>query len=467
MRYTLSAALVVLSTLSAAAQLPSDAQAKIAELARQTLQKTGVPSASVAVAENGKIVYAKAFGLANVNPPRSSDADMAYPIGSISKQFTAQAILLLQQRGKLSIDDPVSKYFPNFTDANKVTLRNLMTMTSGYEDFAPQDYIIPAWKHPIDPLTNVTEWATKPLDFEPGTQWQYSNTNYVILGLIVQKVSGEPLMQFLRENVLDPLHLKGVFNAYTQREKLQVTGYVSNALAPVRVLPLEATGWYFGDGDLAMPASTLAMWDVGIAEQKLLSPASYKEFETPFTLKDGQSSHYGLGVFVADLNGHPMLEHGGEVGGYVAENMLFPKDNGGLAVVVLTNEIASSAAHQIAQDIAMLLLAPQPVAAVAAKDDISAELKSLLGELAQGQIDRSKLTSDLNDYFNADTLADFKSTLAPLGPVQEVTRTRTALRGGMTYGGYKATFSNGETLMISTYLEPDGKLEQLLITGKQ
>ena len=196
----------------------------------------------------------------------------------------------------------------------------------------------------------------------------------------MQKVSGQPLMQFIRENVLDPLHLEGVFNTYTQREKLQVTGYVSNALAPVRVLPLEGNGWYFGDGDLAMPASTLATWDIGIIEQKLLSPASYKHFETPFILANGDSSHYGLGTFVYDRNGHRELEHSGEVGGYVSENIVFPDD--GIAIVVLTNQVASGAASTIGNGIAHRLL--PATASAAAPDTFAPTLKTILTGLQQG-----------------------------------------------------------------------------------
>lgn len=470
MRIFLAAALFLSASLTSpaqpspqTAQLSSQVQQQVADLATTTLKSTGVPSASIAIVENNRVVYTHAFGLANVAPPTPATADMAYPIGSISKQFTAHAILLLQQRGKLSIDDPVSKYFPNFTRANEVTLRNLMTMTSGYEDFAPQDYIIPAWRHNTDPLENATRWATRPLDFTPGTQWQYSNTNYVILGLIVQKVSGQPLMQFIRDNVLDPLHLEGVFNTYSERAKLQVTGYVSNALAPVRVLPLEGNGWYFGDGDLAMPASTLATWDIGIIEQKLLSPASYKLFETPFVLANGNSSYYGLGTFIHDRNGHRELEHSGEVGGYVSENIVFPDD--GIAIVVLTNQVASSAASTIGNGIARELL-PSAAPAAPAADTFAPTLKIILTGLQQGQIDRSLFTADANDYFNADTLADFKSTLAPLGAITSVTRSYTHQRGGMTGSTYHVTYSSGTTITVSAYTQTDGKIEQFLITAR-
>jgi D-alanyl-D-alanine carboxypeptidase len=466
MRSLLATALL-LSGVAASAQLPADIETKIAAIANDTLKQTGVPSASVAVAVDGKLAYTQAFGLANVSPDKPATASMAYPIGSISKQFTATALLLLQQQGKLSLDDKVSKYFPELTRANEVSLRNLMTMTSGYEDFAPQDYIIPDWYKEIVPLANVHVWAGKPLDFTPGTDWQYSNTNYVLLGLVVEKVSGKPLFQFLRENVFTPLHLEGVFNTYTQREKLEVTGYVSNAMAPVRVLPLEAPGWYFGDGDLSMPASTLVAWDLGIIDQKLLTPASYKQFETPFVFtsgpRAGESSGYGLGIFVQDRNGHRMIEHSGEVGGYVSENIVFPEDK--IAVVVLTNEVASSAAGKIGSGVARLLdpgIVPPP----AAPDTLAPALKTILTGMQSSHIDRSLFTDNCNAYFNADTLADFQSTLAPLGAITDVKRLRTNLRGGMTFGMYEVSFADGTRLRLTTYTRPDGKIEQLLITGK-
>jgi CubicO group peptidase (beta-lactamase class C family) len=204
-RYTASMRRILVSLGSAlfaisvpagiSAQLTPANESKVAAIATDVLRQTGVPSASVGIVTGGKIVYTRAFGMARIEPALPATADMAYPIGSISKQFTATAVLLLQQQGKLSIDDTVAKYFPDLTRAKDVTLRNLLTMTSGYEDFAPEDYSIPAWYKPTDPATTVKEWAGKPLDFEPGTKWQYSNTNFVLLGLIVEKVTGGTLRQ--------------------------------------------------------------------------------------------------------------------------------------------------------------------------------------------------------------------------------------------------------------------------------
>ena len=152
-------------------------------------QTTGVPSASIAVVQNGKIAYVQAYGNARLDPNTAASSAMRYSIGSISKQFTAAAILLLAEEGKLSLDDPVSKYVPGLTRGDEVTIRELLSHTSGYQDYWPQDYVPPLMLQPISADGIMDRWARKPLDFDPGTKWQYSNTNYVIAGVIVEKVS--------------------------------------------------------------------------------------------------------------------------------------------------------------------------------------------------------------------------------------------------------------------------------------
>ena len=469
MRKFLAAALFAAIPLPVSAQqLAPDTAAKVATLAQKVLADSGVPSASIGIVQDDRIVYTRAFGLARVSPPVPADASIAYPIGSISKQFTATAILILQQQGKLSLQEPVSKFFPELTRANDVKILNLLTHTSGYQDYAPQDYTIPAWKLPGDPLKVVHEFAGKPLDFDPGTQWQYSNTNFVLAALIVQKVSGEPFAKFLRDNVLKPAHLDDVLNLNTDQAKLKVTGYMRNALAPIRPAALEAPGWYFGDGDLAMPVGQLLKWDLTIMNQSLLTPASYKEMETPFVLADGKDSHYGLGVEVFTQNGHRVIEHSGEVGGFVAENLILPADH--LAIAVLTNQEASDAASNIAKQIASLLLSAAPAAADPATATAQAflnHLQPIIVGLQKGSIDRSLFTADCNDYFDATALADYQSSLAPLGNVTSTTAVgHASLRGGMTFSSYKVAFAKGPTLLFTVFLQPDGKIEQLLVVGK-
>src|SRR5438067_3486669 len=309
-----------ISPALAQSQLSSETQEKIDKLATDALAKTGVPSASVAIVKDGQIVYLKAYGDARLEPRVPATSEMRYSIGSISKQFTATAILLLQEQGKLSLDDKVSKFVPNLTRANEVTIRQLLSHTSGYQDYWPQDYVMPFMLQPVTSQKILDMWARKPLDFEPGTRWQYSNTNYVIAGVIVEKASGMPLLQFLSQRVFTPLGMKSVMNI--DQEKLgetDPTGYLRYALGPLRPAPKEGKGWLFAAGELAMPAADLARWDISIIEQKLLRPASYREFETEVLLKNGASSHYGLGVDVGTVAGHRLIEHSGEVSGFTSE----------------------------------------------------------------------------------------------------------------------------------------------------
>src|SRR6185295_14359662 len=150
-------------------------------------------------------------------PRAPATTQMRYSIGSISKQFTAAAMLLLQEQGKLSLDDRVAKFIPDLTRAKEVTIRQLLSHTSGYQDYWPQDYVMPMMLQPVTAQKIMDLWARKPLDFDPGTKWQYSNTNYVIAGVIVEKASGMRLLQYLREKVFTPLAMAGVANIDEER----------------------------------------------------------------------------------------------------------------------------------------------------------------------------------------------------------------------------------------------------------
>jgi CubicO group peptidase (beta-lactamase class C family) len=442
-----------------AEELPSDLRTQIDSVAKDILAKTGVPSASIAIVKNGQISYLQTYGSARLDPETPAKPDMRYSIGSISKQFTAAAMLMLQEQGKLSVDDKVGKFLPDLTRANEVTIRQLLSHTSGYQDFWPQDYVMPRMLEPVTAKEILDTWGKKPLDFDPGTKWQYSNTNYVIAGVIIEKVSGTPLIKFLHDRVFIPLQMDRV--ADTDDGRLyppDPAGYLRYALGPSRPAPKEGRGWMFAAGELAMPAEDLAKWDISIMDQKLLKPASYRDFETEVVLKNGVGTQYALGVEVKDDSGRRELEHSGEVSGFTAENIVYPDDK--VAIAVLTNQDAASASGQIGRGIAPLLF--QTSDSLAGQKEEQA--RKIFEGLQRGQIDRSLFTSNCNAYFSEQAIQDFASSLGPLGTPQEFTQSFQELRGGMTLRVYRIKFPN-KTIRAWTYEMPDGKLEQYQVAA--
>src|SRR5208337_3697312 len=452
--------LLTTSLLQAQAPVPLSPalRKKVDAIVRQALTTTGVPSASIAIVQSGAIAYLQAYGEGRIEPHMPALPSMRYSIGSISKQFTAAAVLLLAEQGKLSLDDPVSRFVSNLTRGNEVTIRELLSHTSGYQDYWPQDYVPPFMLQPITADKILDLWARKPLDFDPGTEWQYSNTSFVIAGLIVEKASGQPLLQFLSEHIFAPLGMKSVMNIDQERlTDTDATGYLRNAIGPLRLAPKEGKGWLFAAGELAMPAEDLAKWDISLMNQTVLKPASYAAMERDTLLKNGLGTRYGLGVGVRQELGRRAIEHGGEVSGFTANNMVFPDDK--LAVVVLTNEDSVGASGDLAKKIAELLLAD----AGAAKPEQLA--RDIFAGLQQGKIDRSLFTDNCNSYFTEQALKDFGDSLGPLGAPTEFKQMSKTERGGMTFRLFEVHFAK-KTLEVWERIMPDGKIEQYQVGAK-
>ncbi|MGD0097786.1 MAG: serine hydrolase domain-containing protein [Terracidiphilus sp.] len=461
------ALLAALSPLALAAQsgnaIDPGLKDKIDRIATQVLEDTGVPSASIAVVQHGKLAYTHAYGkarLASESAPAVAAApQMRYSIGSISKQFTAAAVLLLQEEGKLSLDDAVEKYIPGLTRGNEVTIRQILSHTSGYQDYWPEDYLITPMQRPVTTQRILDLFAKKPLNFEPGTQWQYSNTNFVIAGRIVEQITGKPLMDFLTSRIFRPLGMASVWDSdQAQLTQADAAGYYRHALGPLRVAPQEGKGWLFGAAELAMTAHDLALWDESLIAQTVLKPESYKEMFTEVKLKNGKGTQYGLGVGVRELNGHRAIVHSGEISGFVSDNEAYPDD--GIAVAVLTNEDAVGAATTIAN-----LIAPA-VLGVSSATDAERQALAIFRGLQQGRIDRTLFAPNLNDYFTAQTQADYQSSLVPLGEPLTFRQTNEELRAGMTFRSFDIAYPR-KKLHLTTYTYPNGKLEQYLITAAQ
>ena len=436
--------------------------ARVDNAVEKVIANTGIPSASVAVVEHGEIVYLHAYGKARLEPPRPATTEMQYSIGSVSKQFTAALILMLVEDGKMTLDDLVGKYLPQLSRANEVTVRELLSMTAGYQDFWPEDYLMTTMMVPTTAQHILDVWGGKPLDFDPGTQWQYSNTNYVIAGRIAEIVGGKPLVEQLRARIFEPLHMTGVRDQDASHlPPSDPTGYYQHALGPLRPAPLGGTGWMFAAGELAMSPHDLALWNISMMNRSLLKPASYEAMFTNVKLENGKPTGYGLGVQVGEQDGRPVISHSGEVSGFVSQNTIYPDSKA--AVTVLTNIDASSAAATIARALRPIVLS-EGANGSSTPGTQAAEARALkiFTGLQNGELDRSQLTKLCSNYFSAEAIQDFASSLRPLGSPQSFTQITQQPRGGMVFRAFRVEFP-GRRLTVTTYEEPDGKLEQYLV----
>ena len=244
--------LLVLAT-PALAQLSDSQKVSIDDITRKILSDTGVPAASIAIVKDSRIVMAQTYGDAKLSPKVPATPVMRFKIGSITKQFTAAALLLLAEQHKLSLEDPLSRYLPWLTRASEVTLRQLLSHTSGYQDYYPLDYVTPLMARDTTPAQILDGWAKKPLDFDPGTRWQYSNTNYVIIGQIIEKITHKPLIEFLEANIFEPLGMHSATdNSDVEWNNAEPTGYKFFALGPARPAVPEGKAWLYAAGNLAI-----------------------------------------------------------------------------------------------------------------------------------------------------------------------------------------------------------------------
>ena len=450
---------VLLATANLRAQLPPSTISQIDALATKALADSGTPSLSIAVVKEGQIAYVKSYGNARLAPLTPATLEMRYAIGSVSKQFMACAILLLVQDGKLSLDDPVSRFFPSLTRAREITIRELLSHTSGYQDYYPLDYVAPFMLQPVTAEDILTRWARKPLDFDPGTEWQYSNTNYVVAGRILETVAGEPLFAFLQQRIFGPLAMKSVIDLDAQAlGAADAAGYTRFGLGPARPAQPEARGWLFAAGELAMTARDLAAWNQSLLQGKLLKPASLEAMTTPARLKNGAPEPYALGVGVTNWAGYPKLSHGGAVSGFVSYNTVWLGQ--GAAVAALTNMDGSPIAASVANKIGPLLLGEKQDPHAADKLE---EARRVFSGLQEGKIDRSILSPDADAYFTAQVLADAASSLKPLGTPTSFEQVSFRLRGGMSLRTFNIKFAAGKTLELTTFYTPEGKIAEYLI----
>ncbi len=415
---------------------------------------------SVGVMQNGKVILAKGYGVADLGSTKAVTPETLFGIGSVTKQFTCSALLLLAEEKKLSLRDPVSKYMPNLTRARDITLLDLGQHVSGYRDYYPLDFVDREMQKPATDEAIIAEYATRPLDFDPGTRWSYSNTNFLILGRVIERVSGQSFGAFLTKRIFQPVGM--THTAYDPvSSPAMAKGYTSFGLAsPVSADP-EGKGWAGAAGAIWSTPTDLLAWDRALLDNKVLSQSSFQTLTTARRLADGRSTGYGCGQGVNDRGPAIVLSHGGAVSGFVAQNTIIPATRS--AVVMLANTDFSAVGALNAEIIAKLM----PHADVPVIRGLGAleAGKAFLDRLVKGEVDRSTLGEDFDSYLTAAKLDAAGAALRQMGPVTNVRLAQTVERGGMEVAVIQ--FSVGsQTAQALMYRTPDGKIQEFLLSRR-
>lgn len=336
---SLALALLVPTLASARAQTPTSAQlvAFVDSIAGNAVRQHKSPGLSIAVARGGDVLVARGYGLADLeNHVRATDSTV-YRIGSITKQFTAAAIMQLAERGKLSLDDELTKWVPDWpTYGQRITIRHLLNHTSGVHNYTA----VPRWRAAMaldlshDSLLAFVRGDT--LDFAPGTSWRYSNTGYYLLGVIVEQASGQSYPDYVRTHVFEPLGLTGT--SYCETAPLiphRARGYSPSGQGDfVNAAQISMTQ-PFAAGSLCSTVRDLVAWTRALQSGKVVSADSYRQMTTPIPLPDGKPQRYGFGLGVGVLGTHRSVSHNGGINGFTSQMGSYPDDS--LIVVVLTN----------------------------------------------------------------------------------------------------------------------------------
>ncbi len=357
---------------------------------------------TVGVMQNGKVIFAKGYGTANTKTNSPVTPETLFAVGSVTKQFTCSVALMLEQERKLSFDDRVAKYAPALTRAKDITIRDLGNHVSGYRDYYPLDFVDRPMAKPLSSGEIVKAFASRPLDFEPGSRYSYSNTGYLLLGEIIEKTGGEPMATALERRIFKPLNLQHTRYEPKRGDSGLAEGYTPLGLGPAEPSIPEGEGWIGAAGGIWSTPTDLLAWDLALMEGRVLSPDSWKTMTTPRRLTDGRSSGYGCGLQLRDRGAALVLAHGGGVSGFNSTNAFVPSSKSG--VVVIANADWSGGVLNTIQDAVLAKLLPAADAPVIAGQPAKDVALDLLAQIRAGKVDRSQLGDEYNAFLTDERL---------------------------------------------------------------
>ena len=350
-------------------------------------------SGSIIAINDGEILFKKAYGYANIEHKVKNTTETKYRIWSITKQFTAAAILILEERGLLRVEDSLKKYFPDCIELNpNITIHHLLTHTSGifnYSDLPDSHKTFHRMCHKKSDLIKM--FLSKPLNFEPGTQWEYSNTGYYLLGMLIEKLSGKSYSEFLTENIFIPL---GMFNTSVDDDKKIIENIASgyylnrNDLIHCNYINMDLV---LSSGGIYSTVEDLFIWDKALNSDKLLSRKSIEKMNTPY------KNNYGYGVFIETNNNRRVVQHNGGCEGFLTEIHRYVDDN---FVVVILSNYGFTAVNKLCNEITSIAFGekyemPKKPEAFPISDNV---LKNYLGVYEEDDF-KLELKKENNDIF--------------------------------------------------------------------
>lgn len=429
------------------------------------LARTGAPAATIAIYKDGKPLYSHAYGWRDMEKRTAASVDTHYEVGSLTKQFTAASVLQLKEAGKLDLDARLATYLPDAPHAQDVTLRQLLSHTSGMPDYLDAMDAEGLLTKPVA-YEQVANYAkSKPLDFTPGSQAQYSNTAYVLLGRVIEAVSHESYEHYVQNHLLKPAGMTQTFTVAEEgRLPTMATGYKRVNDQTQRAQPWD-TSVLWSAGNLVTTVGDLEKWNEALAGGKIVKADDYRLMGTSVTTTQQGDSGMGLGLFAGTYEGQPRTWHPGGTNGFSVANVYFPRQS--LRIIAFTNLKNS---HGLGEQIANAIfndLNPAITASVtraAANESLASTniAKTFFHQIQQGHADLSQLDAKLADQMKSSGQG-LAEMFSPMGdPTAFIFKGRTT-EGSATWNKYLVQFGPGSALGYDVKLESDGRIDDFSI----
>lgn len=427
------------------------------------LQRTGAPSATIEVVQHGSVTYSHAYGFADLEERTTAKVDTYYEIGSITKQFTAAAVLQLQEAGKLHLDDKLSVYLPDAPHAGEVTLRQLLAQVSGLPEYLDAMDAAGTSTKPANFDQLMSYIAGKPLDFPPGSKWAYCNTNYILAGRVIEVVSHETYQHYVQTHLLDPAGMKHSFSvADESRLPGMAAGYTREQGKVDRAGSFDASvGW--SAGFLVSTVADLQKWNEALRGGRIVTPADYALMSTEGKTTAGEGTGYGLALFVDSIDDQPRIGHTGGSLGFTTANEYFPKQD--VQIIAFTNlrgdpEPGEMVANAVFDDLYPEIAAAAAQPAAGEDPKVTAMAEGVFAGLQSGTEDSADLTAKLGGKLQG-LASHFAGEFGPYGQPTKFIFKGTRTNAGFTYHDYVIQFGPGSVFKFAVGLDSSGKVASL------